>query len=454
MDLRELGQKAVKLALKSGATEAEALILCRHSIGVDIERAEVKTCSDVNDAGMAIRVITEGKIGFAYTNDLALKNIEKTAEQASKASKASLKDENWKKLPERKSYPTVKRVFDKSFSNFTSDEAVALCLRMMEAAIQVDKRVMPAFGGTEVATHELQCVNSSGLEIQDLGTTMFWGLGAMARSDSNVSPICFEFKASRMNQPEPDWVGKEAARLAIESINVGKAEGGKFPVLLEPFALQSILTYTLIPSIRGDIVYRGRSALKDKIGKEIGGENLTICDDGVLPEGLYTGKADMEGVPRQKTAIIEKGVLCGFIYDNYWAKLVQKESTGNAQRGGGGLNLPPYGTLPAINPSNITVEAGSATEEELLEEVKNGYCVRDVQGAHQSNPETGEFSVAISPAWRVLDGEIVHAVKGVMISGNIYDMIQKISLLGREVRQVGTLVAPKAVISEMNVISK
>jgi PmbA protein len=175
---------------------------------------------------------------------------------------------------------------------------------------------------------------------------------------------------------------------------------------------------------------------------------------GTLPGGFYSEKTDMEGVPKQKTAIISEGVLSGFLYDNYWAKLEERKSTGNARREGGRLNLPPYGTLPTINPSNVKLEAGSATQQELVEEVRNGYYVRDVQGAHQSNPETGEFSVALAPAWRILHGEIAHAVKGVMISGNVYDLIKKISLLGKETRQVGMLVSPKVVVSELQVLSK
>jgi len=100
------------------------------------------------------------------------------------------------------------------------------------------------------------------------------------------------------------------------------------------------------------------------------------------------------------------------------------------------------------------LEAGTADEDELIREVRNGYYVRSVQGAHQSNPETGEFSVALAPAWRIENGEITKAVKGVMITGNAYDMIRKISLLGKETRQIQTLIAPKVVVSELNVVTK
>lgn len=454
MSYLPLCRKAVESVRKAGAQEAEALVVARRSIGVEIERAEIKTCTDIQDVGIAVRAITNGQVGFAYTNMLAEDEVEKTALQAVKASKASLKDKDWRQLPAVKEYPTVENTFDKRITEFTSDKAVEMCQRMMAAAVNVDKKVLPAFGGTEVTTQRIACSNSNGVEVEDKGTVLVCALGTMARSKTHVSPTCVEFKASRTYDPAPEWVGKEAARLAVESINVGKAEAGKFPVLLDPFALQSILMYTLIPPVQGDIVHRGRSILRDKVGEKIAGENITIFDDATLPGGLHSGRTDMEGVPKQKTPLIVKGVLRGFLYDNYWARLENKESTGNAGRGGGGLQLPPYGTLPTINPSNIKVAEGTATEEELVKEVRNGYYVRNVQGAHQSNPETGEFSVALAPAWRIVNGEIAHAVKGVMIAGNIHNMIADFSILGKDTRQLGTFIAPKVVVRDLNIISK
>lgn len=450
----ELCGKAVESALKAGASEAEAFLMSKRSIGVEIERAEIKTAADLKDAGIAVRAVKAGKVGFAYTNSLTEEDVARIAEEARKACEASPRDKNWKQLPEAKSYPTVRDTYDRRITRFTSAEAVAVCLRMMVAAVKVDKRVLPAFGGVEVLTEETACVNSHGVEVEDKGTALICYLGTMARSKTQISPVCVEFKASRTFAPEPDWIGSEAGKLAMQSIKVGKAEAGRFPVLLDPFALESILTYTLIPAVGGDNVSRGNSILKDKVGKKIAGENVSIYDDGALQGGLQSGKADMEGVPKRRTPIIEDGVLEGFLYDNYWAKMEGKESTGNGSRGGGRLSLPPYGTLPTIKPSNVILKAGTASEDELIKEVKNGYYVRNIQGAHQSNPETGEFSVALAPAWRILQGKITHAVKGVMIAGNIYDMMEKIALVGKEARQLSNLIAPKIVISELNVVTK
>jgi PmbA protein len=454
MSHTELCKEAIATAQKAGAKEAEAFMYGDRTVNVDIERGEIKTCSDLADMGMGIRAITDGKIGFAYTNVLTREEVEKTAIQAAAASQASLKDKNWRQLPESRKYPTVDKTFDKRILEVASDKVVELCQQAIASSTEMDKRVMAALGGAQVSSLNLVCANSNGVEVEDKGTFIACGLGAMARSETQVSPMCFEFKVSRTYEIDPNWVGNEAARLATQSLNVGKPEAGKYPVLLDPFALQEILTHTLIESAKGDTVYRGRSKLKDKEGKQIAAENVSLYDDGTLPGGMYSGKTDFEGIPRQKTPIIEKGTLHGFIYDNYWARLAKAKSTGNAGRGGGALSLPPYCMVPSISPTNIRLKEGTASEDELVREVKDGYYVRSVQGAHQSNPDTGDFSVAITPAWRIMKGEIQHAVKGAMISGNIYDLLNKIGLIGKEPRQVGTFIAPKVVVTELNVVSK
>src|SRR5690606_883141 len=112
------------------------------------------------------------------------------------------------------------------------------------------------------------------------------------------------------------------------------------------------LYYTLINAIKADNVERDQSIFKDKIGKKVGSEALNIYDDGLLAGGLHTGMFDAEGVPHQKTLLMEKGILRNFIYDNYTAKKQGKESTGNASRAG-------YLSTPSIETTNFHIIPGT-----------------------------------------------------------------------------------------------
>jgi PmbA protein len=118
----------------------------------------------------------------------------------------------------------------------------------------------------------------------------------------------------------------------------------------------------LINAVKADSVERNQSPFKDKLGTQVGSEVLTIVDDALLPHGLRTGIVDAEGVPHQKTPIIEKGVLQNFLYDSYTANKQGRESTGNASRGG-------YLSTPSIEATNFHIQHGTKSAEELLSEV-------------------------------------------------------------------------------------
>ena len=163
--------------------------------------------------------------------------------------------------------------------------------------------------------------------------------------------------------------------------------------------------------------------------------------------GLRTGIFDGEGVPHQKTPVIEKGILRNFLYDNYSAKKEGKESTGNASRAG-------YLSTPGIDTTNFHILPGNKTSEEMLSEVDDGLIVYYLQGAHSSNPVSGEFSVVATPAWKIKDGEITHCSRGVMLAGNIFELLKNISVVGGNERQMGSIIAPWVMVENVRVIGK
>ena len=177
---------------------------------------------------------------------------------------------------------------------------------------------------------------------------------------------------------------------------------------------------------------------------------VTVCDDGLLDGGLLTSKFDGEGVPCQKTLVIDRGVLRNFLYDSYIANIVGVESTGNASRTG----LAPYASTPVLEVSNFRFNGGNMTPEELVGEVDEGLLVYGVQGAHSSNPESGEFSVVATPVWKIEDGNVAYAVRGVMLTGVVFDVLMNISALGNNVRKLGQLVAPWIIVEDVRAVGR
>jgi PmbA protein len=206
----------------------------------------------------------------------------------------------------------------------------------------------------------------------------------------------------------------------------------------------------VINAVKADFVQRERSAFKDKIGEQVASELVTVHDDGLLDGGLLTSKFDGEGVPCQKTAVIEKGVLKNYLYDNYSANRAGVKSTGNATRSG----RAGYSSTPVLEASNFAFKKGNQSAEELVAEVKEGLIVYGVQGAHSSNPESGEFSVVATPVWKIENGNVAYAVRDVMLAGVFFDVLKNVSGLGNNVRQLGQLVAPWIRVEDVRAVGR
>jgi PmbA protein len=318
---------------------------------------------------------------------------------------------------------------------------------MLSAAGQVDKRVFPIEGGVGGAYISNAIANSNGISGFDRGTVMECSIAAVAKEGNSVTPICFEFNASRSYKIDPVWVGKEAGKLAVSALKTKSVETKNATIILTQFALQDLFAYTLINAVKADNVQRNQSPFKGKIGEKVASENLTVCDDGLFPGGLRTWAFDGEGTPHQKTTVIEKGVLRSFLYDNYSAKKEEKDSTGNAGRAG-------YLSTPSIDTTNFHILPGNKTSDKMLSEIDDGLIVYYLQGAHSSNPVNGEFSVVATPAWKIKKGELTHCSRGVMLAGNIFEVLKNITTVGSNERQMGQLVSPWVQVENVRVVGK
>jgi PmbA protein len=202
---------------------------------------------------------------------------------------------------------------------------------------------------------------------------------------------------------------------------------------LKPLALTELLEYTLVPSLSGDNVQKGRSSLKDRVGELIASEDLHLLDDGLLPAGMGSSGFDGEGTPSQRTPLVQSGILKGFLYDSYSAGKADRRSTGNALRSG-------YSDVPRIGVRNLIISSDNAYD--LLAETR-GVLVNSFIGAHTANTISGDFSVEARNSFYVEPGKAPSPIKTMMLAGNVFDLLKDIEL-GTDVRTVGSVVTPSA----------
>jgi PmbA protein len=439
---------AVRMGLQKGAKEIEVYFYEGHSKNAVIERGQITKSSKILDRGLGIRVILEKKVGFAYTNDIKnADSIEEVIQNALHGAKASKADSDWSGLPEKRKYSTTKNTYDRKISQLRSEDLVSIAYEMLDASINAEKNVIPIEGGVSASSFASAIANSNEVNCFDKGTFIECSLAAVMKKRNAVTPICFEFNAERTFHINPSWVGKEATRLAASALNTKKIESKTTNLILTQFAIQSLFSNTLINAVRADNVQRGQSPFKGKLDEKISAELLTIQDDGLLAGGLSTTHFDGEGVAQQKTNVIKKGFLKNFLYDNYTAKKDNKCSTGNATRAG-------YLSTPSIGVTNFHIIPGNKTPEQMINEIDEGLIIYYLQGAHSSNPITGDFSVVATPAWKIKNGEISHSTRGVMLAGNIFETLKNIEMVSNNERKLGSIVSPWILVKNVRIIGK
>ncbi|MDI6805564.1 MAG: TldD/PmbA family protein [Candidatus Bathyarchaeia archaeon] len=297
----DIAENAVDFALKKGAEEAEAFTYQGLTTTVVIERGQITRSTRIIDRGLGIRTIINKAIGFSYTNVVGSKAaIEDTILKALSAAKASKPDEEWRGLPTKKQLKSVENTYDRKIVELHSEDLVNAASLMLDVAEKVDKRVFPVGGGVGASYLSRAIANSNGIAAFDHGTIIECSLATVGQEAGEVTPICFEFNIERKYAIDPEWVGKEAARLAVSALKAKKVETKSTKVIFLQCKLQELLYFTLINAVKADYVQRDQSAFKGKIGEKVASEKVTIYDDGLLNGGIRTWKFDGEGVLNKK----------------------------------------------------------------------------------------------------------------------------------------------------------
>ncbi len=446
--LLDLCEYIVKAGKEKGAEHIEVHAASESEVESDVEMGQISQVSKKNLSEIAIRLFIGKRMGSAFTNIPTQDAANEALDLAISAAKATTEDEDWSGLPSpADEYPVIEGLWQDSVVDSDSGEVVGLAGKALSLSVKADPDLIPGFGGSAAIGFSAAYANSNGVAHSDKGTFALVVLGGIAPTDTGMTPMVFAYDIARdMNVDVEGTVDDVASTIQICKNSV-KGNSGKHTIIMHPLAYGQVMNFTLIQSIRGDNVARGKSKIGDKLGEKIASEKITVVDDGLHPRGVSSSSADDEGVPRRRTPIIEKGVLRSFLWDTYWANKMGVKSTGNAKR-----NM--RQGLVDISPSNIVVEPGEREIEDIIKGTKHGYYIRGVQGAHSSNPESGDFSIVGNPAILIENGKMVGAVHGLMVAGNVYDLLNQVDEIAKTPHYLQSIIGPEIVFKDVSLIAK
>ncbi|MGA2652204.1 MAG: metallopeptidase TldD-related protein [Terracidiphilus sp.] len=450
LDLESLTADVVALALKAGASDAEAVIREGDEFSVNVRMGQVETLKESGSRGLGLRVFLGTKSASSSTSDLTPDGIRQLVDGAIALARFTEEDP-FTGLPEASEFgslPNDLHLYYDDVYSLSGPERIDWARRCEAAALAADPRITNSDGGSfDAATGRKIMANSRGF----LGSyrTSYAGVSAAPLAmDANghMQRDGWWSSARRLADLEsPESIGKEAARRTLRRLGARKVPTQRVPIVFAPEVARSLIG-SLFEAASGDSIWRHASFLADKLGAQIAAPTLTVIDDNfmLLPTGagaFGSSPFDGEGLPSRRTVVLQNGVLATYLLNTYSARKLGLKSTHNASRGLAGT--------PGIGCGNLYLEPGQLSQEEIIAQAHTGLFVTSLMG-FGTNIVTGDYSRGATGLW-IENGQLTHAVEEVTIAGNLADMLMNITAIGNDLVFRGSVASPTLRIDGMTV---
>lgn len=428
-------EKILNRAAQQGVS-AEVYFLEQDDTPIEFETNRLKSLQTKAKTGLALRVISEDRLGFASSTDLgrtdelfdAALQTASTGDPAQFDFASSIKPGP---APVPYTAPPADHFID------TGNELIA------HIRDEIPDVIVSA--GFTVRRSRIEIATTAGARGLRQRTTVSASLaGNLVRGEDILE--AYSYATLRDGEPDYDQLVQEVLTKFRRASRTAQVSSGALPVLFTPQAAASTLGSLFRTVLSGQAVVQKSSPLADKVGQAIFNSQLTLYED---PEqGTGAAAFDDEGTPTQAKWFIDEGTVRDFYWDRTWAARAGVPLTGNGFRNG--LGRPAPGTV------NLCMVGGELPEEVLVRTIKEGLIVEQVLGAGQSNQLAGEFSVNLDLGYKVENGEIVGRVKNTMVAGNIFEAFgPNLAALSYETQWVfGSALMPSILFRELGVAAR
>jgi len=412
-----LTERLIAAARAAGADSADAVAMRSVSQSVEVRDGAVEESERSEGNDMGLRVLVGRKQAVVSTNDMNIEGVTALAERAVAMARVAPED-RFAGLadPARltKEFPDLDLV-DRVLPDVTALEALA---RRTEEAGRAVKGVSKSGGASASAgIGGMVLLTSDGFSGAYLGSRHSVSMQAIA-GEGTAMETDYDFSsalhASDLDAPEA--IGRSAGERAVARLNPRKVSTRKVPVVFDWRAASSILGH-LGSAINGAAIARKTSFLRDKLGARIFSPGINVIDDPFRRRGLRSRPFDAEGVAGSRMALIEDGTLQTWLLDSATARELGLATTGHAQRGAS--------STPSPGPTNLHLEPGSQSPDELIADIDEGFYVTDLIGSG-ANLVTGDYSRGASGFW-IEKGQKTYAVSEVTIAGHLLDIFRTLT---------------------------
>lgn len=379
------------------------------------------------DFGVGIRVLKGEKTGYAYSESTEMADMLKAAEAAAVIAEGSTGSRTYGAVENRKLdvYPV------KEDWRIQSPDRFLPFLKDLEKEIfSRDSRIVKVIARMSDSVSDVLMYNSLGeltYETRPMGSVSVTAVFQQGDKTENRT-------ASRSYRTGAELIGKELIKeLADDAVKgidarfeAGRPKGGTMSVVMGAGASGILLHEAMGHAFEADFNRKGQSIFSDKLGQRICPEGINIVDDGTLLWNRGSGNYDDEGVPGEKTYMVEDGILRSYLHDRISASWYGVKPTGNGRR----ENFR-YHPIPRMRATYM--ESGNAAPEDMIASVRNGIYVDEFSNGQVKIGE-GDFTFFVKSGFLIEDGKLTAPVKDINVIGNGPQALSDIVAVGNDLK--------------------
>ena len=420
MNTEAIKQAVARAAAQCGAEGYEIVIHTEESAGAEALKHEISSVSYSCSSTMQVRCVVGGKSGYAVSELLTPEAAAELVEQAV-ANAAVIDDPD--EMPLFGGSGHYEQIHDVIPELPSTDEMKAMALEMQEKTYAASDKIVDGSqsGVSGMKTSQI-LVNSEGLDLSyDSGLVYRVVSAAVKDARDGAEDAADDYVIADISKETIDESVQKAVDGALSNLWADSVDSGKYNIIIDAPTMRSLLgVFSGVFSARS--AYMKTTLLAGKEGEVVASEKFTLVDDPFHPEKFGHCPFDGEGVAVYTKNVVEKGVLKTLLYNRMYAKLMGKETTGNAR------------DAKNIGPNGLYLAAGELSEEALLERLGNGLYVTSLEGLHAgANTQSGDFSLQ-AKGFLVENGKKTRSVKNFTVADNFFNLIKKVDELSDKVR--------------------
>ncbi len=444
--LRETAARALARITAAGAT-GDVVLVESQSHEVRVRGDEIDFVKQARERALGIRALVANGDGtrsaITSTSDLEHEAVDRMVDETVALARATAPDPS-AGLPDggfAEDLPDLKLIVPGD-RNVTVEARIEDAKRAEQAAREADPRLTNSEGSQASSDFgEVVYANTVGFVGGYASASHGLYSEPLAEADGSKQRDYWMTASRRLDELEdPASVGRRAAARAVRRLGARSVKTCEVPVIFDELNARGLLGQAA-GLVSGYAVYRQQSCWADQLGEVVASDLVTVIDDGRVPGGLGSKPFDGEGLPTRRKKVIDRGRLETWLLDTYSGRKLGMESTGNASRGVGGG--------PRVGSTNLWIEPGRHTLDEIIADTERGLLVTELMGMGFS-PITGDYSRGAAGLW-IENGEIAYPVEEITIAANFKDMMKGIDRVGSELLWLGRIASPALRIERMTV---